>query len=166
MLSNNEKDSKRVIREKASYRLAMNIRLIAVSFIVFIFILTTRPEILTEKLIFSFQLILAIPFILMSCMSLSKMGYSKRSDKWKGFSWFNFVIGYAFLLNAIGILIAIYVNLLLAVLFFSAIWILQIAYSILEVSYDKFAKWESVLKDGFFILLQIILGLLPALGVF
>jgi hypothetical protein len=151
---------------KSSVRVAMNSRLISVSFIIFIFIITTKPAIFLSHALIAAQLILSIPFLLTSTLNRSKLDYFVHSKAWDTFGWITFVTGYTFLLNVVGIIIANYVSLKLGIIFFVVNWVLALTYSAIEVSINRKVLKRRLFKDLFFITLQVVLGLLPALGVF
>ena len=152
--------------EKATSRIAMNSRLIAVITAVFFLIINLKIEILTQNGLLALQLVLAIPFLFTSTLAYSKLGYRKETKRWNTLGWITFIIGYAFMLNTIGILVGRYVDVLFGVLFFLANWILTIIYSLIDISYEKSAIKERLVKDSFFILIQIFFGLFILLGVF
>lgn len=153
------------IHEQVSSRLMINTRLLGVAITIFVLIVTLKSEILTDNKIITYELVLAIPFLLTSSLARSKLGYSSRPEKWNFLGWITYIIGYALLLNVIGIIVALYLDLNLAILFFVISWILSIVYSTIEVSYKKEKLKERIFKDSFFILLQLFLGLLPALRI-
>ncbi|MCK4635023.1 MAG: hypothetical protein KAT37_04065 [Candidatus Aenigmarchaeota archaeon] len=152
--------------EKATSRIAMNSRLIAVITAVFFLIINLKIEILTQNGLLALQLVLAIPFLFTSTLAYSKLGYRKETKRWNTLGWITFIIGYAFMLNTIGVLVGRYVDVLFGVLFFLANWILTIIYSLIDISYEKSVIKERLVKDSFFILIQIFFGLFILLGVF
>ncbi|MBN2052737.1 hypothetical protein JW756_04505 [Candidatus Woesearchaeota archaeon] len=156
---------KEIKKRKSSSKLAITVRLIGVAFTIFIFIITIRPQIFLEKKIIALELILAIPLLLTSALSFSKLSYAPHSKEWDFLSWITFLSGYTFLLNIVGIIAAIYLNTLIAMAFFITSWLLSIIYSYMDVYPDKKLMRKDVFKNMFFILLQIILGVLPAMGV-
>jgi len=153
------------LHEQVSSRLMINTRLIGVAITIFVLIITLRSEILTENKIITYELVLAIPFLLSSSLARSKLGYSSHPMKWNWLGWITYIIGYALLLNVVGIIVAFYLDVNLSILFFIVNWILCIVYSLIEISYKKERLKERLFKDSFFILLQLFLGLLPALRV-
>ncbi len=152
--------------QKSTARLQLVIRLIAVAFMMFIFIMTVRPEIFSENLFMVTQLVFAIPILLTAALAMSKMMYSHESLVWDNLAFVTFTVGFAFLMNVVGILIALYTNVMVAIAYFIMIWTLHVIYSMSYISYDKSAKKERLTKDFLFITVQFLLGLLPALGLF
>jgi len=152
--------------EKAKSRIAMNSRLIAVITAVFFLIINLKIEILTQNEFLALQLVLAIPFLFTSTLAYSKLSYRKETKRWNTLGWITFIIGYAFMLNIIGVLVGKYVDVLFGVLFFLVNWILTIIYSLVDISYEKSVIKERLAKDLFFILIQIFFGLFILLGVF
>jgi len=151
-------------RVESSLKVKISTQLIVVSFIIFIFILTNRPEILSTEKIVSTQIVLSIPLLLTSALVRSKI-FPHKMARWGLLGYVSFILGYAFLVNTIGILISSYV-LFIGMLFFIVNWILVLSYSSVSISYNKSAVKVRLFKDGFFILVQVFLGLLPALGVY
>lgn len=68
-------------KEKSSSTLAINVRLIAVAFTIFIFILSLRPEILANRIV-TLQLILSIPVLFASTFARAKLGYARVQKRW------------------------------------------------------------------------------------
>jgi hypothetical protein len=157
--------NKELNQRKSSSKLAITVRLIGVAFTIFVFIMTIRPQIFFEKEIVALELILAIPFLITSALSFSKLSYAPNSKEWDFLSWITFMIGYTFLLNVVGIIVAVYLNVIIAIVFFITNWMLSILYSYMNIYPDKKPLRKDVFKNMFFIMLQIILGLLPALGI-
>jgi hypothetical protein len=157
-------EENKINSQKVSTRISINIRLIAVAFTIFIFILATKSEIMTSNKMVALEIVLSIPFLLSSIFSRSKLSYSNESKKWDNFGWFGFIVGYAFLINVVGILISTYISLLYGIVFFLVNGILTVTYTILDISQNKDKMATRILKDLFFILLLVILGILPSLG--
>jgi hypothetical protein len=161
-----KQSDEKINTQKSSTRISINIRLIAVAFTIFVFILATKTEILTASKIATLQLVLAIPFLLSSTFARSKLCYSNESKKWDNFGWFTFIVGYAFLINVVGILISIYVSLLFGIIFFVVNAGLTSIYSAIDLSHSKETIMKRIGRDFFFIILLIALGVLPSLGLF
>jgi O-antigen/teichoic acid export membrane protein len=154
------------VRErKSSSKLAITVRLIGVSFVIFIFIITIKPQIFFQEEIVALELILSIPFLLTAALSFSKLSYAPKSRQWDFLSWVTFLIGYTCLLNVIGIIVATSLNIFLALVFFIVNWVLSLAYSYTDSYPKRRLSRKDVFKNLFFILLQFLLGVLPALGV-
>ena len=152
--------------EKAKSRIAMNSRLIAVITAVFFLTINLKIEILIQNGLLALQLVLAIPFLFTSTLAYSKLGYRKETKRWNNLGWVTFIIGYAFMLNIIGVLVGKYVDVLFGILFFLINWILTIIYSFVDISYDKSVIKERLTKDLFFILIQVFFGLFVLLEFF
>lgn len=80
--------------------------------------------------------------------------------------WLTFALGYAFLLNVIGILLAKTSGITISIIFFASSWFLAIAYSLVDISYDRTVIRERIYKDLLFILVQVFLGLFVALKIY
>jgi hypothetical protein len=157
--------TKDIKEKKSSSKLAITVRLIGVSFVIFVFIVTIRPQILFQDQLVTLQLILSIPFLLTAALSFSKLSYSPLSKEWDFMSWLTFLIGYTFLLNIVGIIVAASLSLTLAIIFFITNWILSLAYSYVDAKPDGRMSKKDIFKNIFFMLLQVFLGVLPAMGV-
>ena len=93
----------------------------------------------------------------------SKLGYTIKARRWDNLGFFAFLLGYTFLINVVGILLISLISLKVGIIFFGVNILSPIVYSCVDISYDRNKLKERLLKDGFFILLVIILGILPAL---
>lgn len=152
------------ISAKASSRIAINRTLIGVVIGVFFLTINLREELLFQKVL-ALQLVLAIPLLLTSMFAYAKIGYRKKTKRWNTLGWITFIISYSFLLNIIGILLGDIIDKGLSVIFFISSWILIVIYSLVDISYDKNVITERIIKDGLFILITLVLGLLVVLGV-
>jgi O-antigen ligase len=149
---------------KASNRVALNRSLLAIVISVFFLIVNVKEGLLLQQIL-TFQLILAIPLFLTSILSYAKVSYKEEVKKWDLFGWVTFMLGYAFLLNIIGILVGNILGILMALLFFLFVWILLLIYSFIDISYNKKVIKERLAKDLLFILVQFFLGVLVVLKI-
>ena len=156
---------KEVVKRKSATKLSINIRLIGVTFVIFTFIIAIKPQIFIAKKILALELIMAIPFLLTAALSFSKLAYAPHSKEWDWLSWACFLVGYTFLLNVVGIIVAIFISVPMAILFFVVNWVLSIVYSYADVYPNTVLMRKDVFKNLVFIGLQLILGVLPAIGV-
>lgn len=152
------------LASKASARIALNRTLIGIVIGVFFLTINLRKELFFQKALV-LQLVVSIPFLLTSILAYSKVAYRTKTEKWNNLAWFTFIVGYAFIINIIGILLASIAGKAIAIIFFASSWILSITYSLVDISCDKKAIKERVVKDALFILITTILGAFVALGI-
>jgi len=150
---------------KASNRISLNRVLLSIAIGAFFLTVNLNEELLFEKILV-LQLVLSIPLLLTSTLAYSKVGYRRKFQKWNGMGWLTFALGYAFLLNVIGILLAKTSGITISIIFFASSWFLAIAYSLVDISYDRAVIRERIYKDLLFILVQVFLGLFVALNIY
>ncbi|MFC1656457.1 hypothetical protein ACFL14_00610 [Patescibacteria group bacterium] len=150
---------------KASNRVGINRSLIAIAIGIFFLTVNLKKQILMEEIL-ALQLVLSIPMLLVSTLAYTKLGYREKTEKWNILAWVTFIFGYTFLLNIIGILLNEVVGLNIALIYFIVTWLVSLAYSVIDISYNRPVWKERLIKDIFFTLILIIFGILPALGVF
>jgi hypothetical protein len=151
--------------EKAVSRIELNSDLLQVAIGAFFVIITMRAELLSSKPLL-IQLVASIPLLLTSTLAYSKVRYKKDVAAWNKLGWITFITAYAFLMNTIGILIGIWIDVSISLIFFALSCVLTITHSVIEVRYDKKSVKERLLKDLLFISVQILLGVLVVLKVF
>ncbi len=149
---------------KSQSRIQLNIFLLTTAFTIFFIVISINKELLFYK-IFLIQLIFSIPLLLTSILAYAKIAYREKIKRWDKLGWISFIIGYAFLLNSIGILVGNIISTIISLIFFSVSWALTIIYSLVDISYEKNTWKERITKDSFFILLQVIFGVLPVLKI-
>jgi hypothetical protein len=147
-------------------RISLNQALLSIVITFFVLIITLNSDYLKNHLFLTAQLIIAIPLLLSSTLSHITGQKKNNARIWVSYGSSLFIVGYAFLINVIGILIATEINVFLAVVFFIANWMLVIAYSYLKCSLNEATLKVRLKKDLLFIILQVLFGLLPALGIY
>ncbi len=90
----------------------------------------------------------------------------KNVVRWENYAFFTFLIGYSFLLNVVGLLLSNAVSPLLGLLFFLVNILTASTYSFMKILDNKIKMKTRLLKDGFFLLLILLGGVLPSLGVY
>jgi hypothetical protein len=153
-----------VVAIKAKERIHINMTLLLVAFTVFTFVATIKPEILTQNKVLAVQLTLSIPFLITSSFARTKEIKPKLYKLWNKMGFINFIIGYSFLINTIGIMLAVLVSVWVSIIFFITNILMSIIYSYIEIKYGGDSLSSKLLKDGSFILILILLGILPSLG--
>jgi len=139
----------------------MNTSLIVVAFTAFALIVTLQSQILVAHNVLAMQLVLAIPLLLTSTMANSKLAYTRHETQWENLAWATFIFGYGFLLNVVGILMALLIGVLPASIFFLVIIFLTFLYSAVEISYNRNIISRRLTRDMIFILVLFVFGILP-----
>jgi len=151
---------------KGKIRLDINLWMFSVAITIFVFILATNPNILRATFALPIQITFAIPLFITSIFARSKLPHAKKPEMWETYGATTFLLGYAFIMNIIGILLATLINLQIGLIFFLFSIFISLFYSVLDVIEDDY-KWKRrLVKDGAFILVLILGGILPALGVY
>jgi len=160
------KKNKKINSPSAVARLYLNRTILSVTITVFAIIISFQAAYLKTNFFLTSQLVIAIPLLLTSTLSLITAQEHNNVQRWTGFASTLFILGYAFLSNVIGLLIAFQISIFLGVAFFFANWVLVLVYSYLKISLKESTFIQRFRKDLFFIGIQIIFGLFPALGLF
>lgn len=152
-------------KKKSDIHLNINLWLLSVSFTIFALIVSLNTELLQNSL-FSFQLVAAIPLFFTSILARSKMSLSGKPQMWDDYGYITFLLGYTFLVNVVGTLFSYQVALSGGIIFFAINFLLAIIYSFIEVIEDYSKLRNRILKDSFFILIVLIGGVFPSLGLY
>ena len=158
-----KKEEKRVI--KAVERSKVNLSLLGICFSLFTFIIAINSSILQDNFLLALELTISIPLFLSSVFANSKLAYAKKPEMWRKFGFATYLVGYGFLINVIGMLLSSFVSVKISIIFFALNIITALTYSFLEVIEDRKKLKSRICKDLFFILLLVICGILPSLGV-
>lgn len=150
-------------KSKSDSRVLINVTLLGICFTLFTFIVTIKPELLNRNIYLTLQLVCAIPILMNSIFTRSKLGYTIQAKKWNDLGFITFLLGYSFLVNVVGILLISLISFKVGIIYFIVNIFSAIVYSYVDISYDKSRLRERLWKDGAFILLIIILGILPTL---
>ena len=150
---------------KADMRININIALLSIGFVIFTFIAAIKPDLLRNNIILAAELSVSIPFILSSSLARIKCLRKESCAKWDKFASLTFVVGYGFLISSIGIMLSVLVLPMISIIFFLINIILVAVYSFLEISYDD-NKAREVGREVLFVAIIILMGVLPALGIY
>jgi hypothetical protein len=153
------------LESKAASRIALNTSLLSVAVGIFFLVVSLRSQLLVPEIVAA-QMVLPIPLLLTSILSYSKVGYKDRIERWDTLGWITFILGYALILNVIGILLAGYVGLRVSLIFFGGSWTMTVVYSMVDISYERTHLRERAVKDALFIGTQLVFGVMVVLGVF
>ena len=152
--------------ERAHVKIEVNLVLFATAFTIFTFIGVAHPELLQSSSALSLQLTVAIPLIGGSTFARSKLvTYERDADAWERYGFLTFLLGYSFLVNSVGIMLALFTRPNIAIAFFILNFVLAITYSVMEVAGGDDTIWSRASKDSLFIAICVIGGILPVLGI-
>lgn len=151
---------------KAESRTVINLRLLGISFTLFTFIAAISPFLLKENILLSLQLTIAIPLLITSIFARKKLAYTKKTELWNKYGFITSTIALAFLLNVVGIFLSVLVGKNVSLIFYASNILIAILYSLFEIYENKSLIKSRICKDLLFILILIILGILPALGIY
>lgn len=155
------------VREiKSKLRLDINRTLLGICFTLFGLIVAIKPSLLQESVFLPTQMTMAIPFLLASIFARSRLSLTRKPHMWEEYGFVTFLIGYSFLINVIGILLTLSIRREIGLVFFCVNIALALLYSTFECIEDPKKFTSRVKKDIFFILLVLLGGIFPALGVF
>jgi hypothetical protein len=99
-------------------------------------------------------------------LARTKASYTPERNRWTNFGFITYLLAYAFLINVVGIFLISFISFFVGIIFFSANIVLAITYSIMEISYDTTRLKERLIKDLTFVIILVLLGILPALGIY
>jgi len=159
-----KKESKEIdafYKSKAEFRNFINLTLLGACFTIFALIISIKPELLKNNPYLAFQLVASIPLMMVSILARSKFWIHEKGFDMLGFG--AFTLGYVFLLNVVGILLINFVSFFIGIAFLLVSIICALVYSSVNVYYDRKSLKERMMKDGIFILLIILLGVVPNL---
>lgn len=151
---------------KSKLRLDVNRTLIAIAFTVFALIISLNADLLRQSFWVPLQLTLSIPLLLSSIFARSKLAHTKLVDMWEDYGFFTFLVGYSFLLNVLGILLAVSIGKFFGILFLVFNILVSVFYSYLEIVEEKKKLLSRIEKDTLFIILLVVGGILPSLWVY
>jgi len=151
---------------KAESRTVINLRLLGISFTLFTFIAAISPFLLKENILLSLQLTVAIPLLITSIFARKKLAYTKKIEIWNKYGFITSTIALAFLLNVVGIFLSVLVGKNISLIFYAANILIAILYSLFEIHENKSLIKSRICKDLLFILILVVLGILPALGIY
>lgn len=119
--------------EKAASRVAINGVMLASIFVMLAVVFLDIEKFDKAAII---QMILSIPFLFISSLAYSKLGYWKETKLWDTFGYFTNTIGNLFMINAMGLLAAV-ISLRFSFVYFGIMIILLVLYSSINIFYTK-----------------------------
>lgn len=151
---------------KENNRIKINVTILGICFTLFTFLIAFNPDLLKQNIFLTLQLVCAIPLIMTSLLARTKASYTLGRRRWNHLGFITYLLAYAFLINVVGIFLISFVSLVAGIVFFIVNILAAIVYSLTEVSYDQSRLRERMIKDLVFILILVLLGILPAMGIY
>lgn len=148
---------------RARIRMMINSMLLGATVSMFSLVASLQGKLLRDNVWLAIQIVLAIPLFATACIT-SALERKKETERiWYNFSWFNFIIGYAFAFNSIGIIISAITSVLVGMVFFATSISLFLFYSLLLILVEGRDIKERIVKDSIFIIIQLVMGVLVIL---
>ena len=154
------KSVSKIAEIKSPLYLTWNMRLLGIVFTVFTLIVTIVPDLMRENPFLVYQLVLSIPFLAASSMIRMKQAAIDDPGRLDKYGHFTFLVGYASIINSIGIVLASAVSISAGVIFILANMIVAIMYSLILIAKCNESIWKRVRKDILFVVLLVAFGLL------
>ncbi|MFT4261606.1 MAG: hypothetical protein ACMXX9_04205 [Candidatus Woesearchaeota archaeon] len=146
--------------EEIKTKIDINRSLLAVTFTIFVLIITLDANLLKENIYLTIQLPATIPLLIVSIFSRSKVSGSRKPHLWEGLSYIGFIVGYSFLINIIGIILFDKVSMLASTIFFLINIITEAIYSAISILDGTDIK-KRLLKDIIFFSIIFFGGIIP-----
>jgi len=153
-------------RFKADTRNIIDVTLLGICITLFGLVATIRPLIISQNSIFTLQLVLAIPFFMCGLLARVKEASYCDAYRWRMLSFMSFTIAYGFFVNSIGLLLSFITATYVSLAFFGVNTLLTLIRAGIVVSYNPSTVRSRVLREIVHIALIILLGVLPALGLY
>jgi len=160
------KEEREENKVRAGLHTGTNVNYLFIAFTAFTFIATINQDLLRNNLLMTIQLVLSIPMFMSSILARAKLSEAVHTKTLRNFGSFCFITGYAFLINTVGILVGMLVSDKIGILFFAVNILMALAYSYIQIKLDLSRIKRRIIKDGYFILIIILLGLLPILKIY
>lgn len=160
-----EKESYVLNKDKAAFRISINLTLLGIAFTLFGLTINLKPELLFNSIFLTYQLVLSIPFLISSILARTKMPYG-NFKKWDRFGFITFIIGYSALINSVGLILSNFVSNQVSIIFFLANVLLAVIYSIVQVSCERNTLVQRIYQDLIFVILITLFGILPVLKIY
>jgi len=142
--------------EKAASRVAINGVMLASLFVILAVVFLDPDKF---KFIAVAQMLLSIPFLFVSSLAYSKVGYWKETRLWNAFGYVTLTFGNFFMINAMG-LFASNISRPLTFTYFGITIVLLLAYSMVQINYRRSVKGQ-VVKFLFSLIIILAGGILP-----
>lgn len=149
----------RDIGDRIKTRISINVMFIGVCITSLFFISGFNANLLKDNLYLVLQLVSAIPLLFSSVLLMNAATTSSNRGIFIHYSNAFQTIGYAFVTNAIGILVALLTVGWVAHVYFLLNIVIPLTYSTLRIKYDKQKLFQRARKDLVFILIIIFFGM-------
>lgn len=156
--------STRAKHDDPRWKMEMNLGLLAIVFTLFTFVIAVNPALFRENRFLSIQLVLAIPLFCSSIFARGKLAHSEHATAWDTYGFLTFIFAYGFLVNSVGILLSTLADPQAGLVFWAANILSAIVYSLIEIRSRDDVVGSKVLKDSIFVLILVIFGIVPILG--
>ena len=150
-----------VLESKVPLELRFNTTLLTAAFFMLILVIMFSPHLFGSNLFFGIQLVLSIPLIATSSLVRVKIISEQESSVLYSFGHLVFVLGYATLINSLGLLLSMTALPFIGTLFLLANICMALIYSLMLIIEGKEAFVKRAVKDLLFCSLIIFLGILP-----
>ncbi len=155
-----EKDIFAANPDKAHSRIDINAFIMESLFFILTLIWTLNPNKFNIYIIT--QIVIGIPFVYVSSLAYSKIGYWKETKLWDMLGWFTHNTSNIFILNVVGLMTSSF-NKNLSFLYFGVVIILMAIYSSINLVYKPKSLKEKSFKFLYFILILFLGGILPVI---
>jgi len=155
-----------VSKFKSETRNKIDIALLAICFTAFSFLASNSPEILSNNIFLTFQLVFAIPLFMNNLFCRIKQAYKDSKQKWDEVGFISFTLAFGFFINFVGLLLALFVPINLVLIFFFLNIALAIMRSSIQVYYEPSKLKSKIFREALHIAIIVFLGILPALKVY
>lgn len=142
--------------EKAASRVAINGVMLASLFVI-LSVVFLNPD--QFRVVGIAQILFSIPFLFVSSLAYSKVGYWKETRLWNAFGYVTLTFGNFFMINAMGLFVA-KISYELAMIYFAITIILLIAYSLVQINYRRSPSGQ-LIKFLFSSSIILIGGIIP-----
>jgi len=156
-----KRDELKANPEKATSRVSINSFMIGSLFFILTLILTLGPDKFSIFIIS--QLVLAIPLLFISSLAYAKISYRAKSMTFDKYGWIAHTLGNNMVLNAFGLMAAIYFR-TVGILYFVLALVTIILYYIIDSKHDPSQSRENLIKVIFILIIFAVGGIYPLLS--
>lgn len=164
MVLKDKKDEQK--RFKADTRNLIDVTLLGICITLFGLVATIKTEMLSQNVLFTLQLVLAVPFLICGMLARIKEATYSDSFRWRRLSFISFTLAYGFFINSIGLVLAFTTPVYIALIFFGVNTLLTLVRAGIVVSYSPGRLKSRIIREIAHIALIVFLGVLPALKVY
>ena len=155
-----------VERYRAESKNFIDMTLLGICITFFALVATINPTLLQENVFFTLQLVLAIPFFICGLLARIKKTAYASSSRWEKLNFISFTLAYGFVINAIGLLLAVLVPIYVSMVFFGVNTMLTLVRESIAISYVPAELKKRLFRSLIHVGLIVFLGVLPALKIY